>query len=75
MKFFACMEDYLLKSSYLIKLKLSTEFKTFLIKGLYAICFGQIQLIKENPVLGLRLEEQGIVGEKTSAINSHIEIT
>lgn len=75
MKFFACMEDYLLKSSYLTKLKLSTEFKIFPIKDLYAICFGQIQLIKGNLALGLHLEEQGIAGERTLATNSHIEIT
>lgn len=75
MKFFACMEDYLLKSSYLIKSKLSTEFKTFLIKDLYAIYYGQIQLIKGNPGLDLHLEELGIAGERTLVTNSHIEIT
>ena len=59
----------------LIKLKLSIEFKTFLIVGLSVIYCGLTLLMMENPVSEGHLEEQVSAGVKILVINSTIETT
>ena len=73
-RYSAFMEVCPLKSSNWIKSNLSIEFKIFLIKVLYVISYGQIQLMMIEKVLGHHQEELDIVGEKISVRNSYIKI-
>lgn len=63
-KFFVYMEDYHPKFNSLTKLNQLIEFKIFLIKELFAIYSGQIQLTKGKWASGHLLEEQDFAGVK-----------
>lgn len=69
------MEVSHLKSSNLIKSKLSIEFKIFPIKDHFVIYCGLTLQMKENLALGLHLEELVFVGARISVTNSTIGTT
>jgi hypothetical protein len=69
------MEGFPLKFRLLIRSRLSTESKIFLIMELCVIFCGLILLIKEKMAMDLRQEEQVIVGEKTSVTSLTIRTT